>query len=96
MPVSKIQFDSILLSHSKPVTLSFFSTWCADCKVEIEKIKNSANTANFILIAEFDSLERVNHNLNKMNVATECYFDTEGKIKEYYRIKVVPTEVELK
>lgn len=78
------------------MTLIFFSTWCADCKIEIEKINKDSNQSQFILVAEFDSLERVNRNLNKMNIQTECYFDSEGKIKDKYQVKMVPAHVDIR
>ena len=95
-PVSLEQFHAQILTLKRPLTLAFFSTWCADCKTELEKINQSSDKGKFILISEFDSLERVNRNLTALKIEARCYFDKEGKIKDEFGVKVVPTEKELK
>lgn len=54
--VSQQEFEKILTRHPRPVTLAFFSTWCADCKKEIERVKNGKGKEQTLLIAEFDSI----------------------------------------
>ncbi|MES2615752.1 MAG: hypothetical protein V4591_10085 [Bdellovibrionota bacterium] len=90
------QFNTVLVKRHEPATLIFFSTWCADCKIEIEKIQKLDNQSAFILVGEFDTIERINRNLSKMKTATDCYFDESGEIRKKFGVKVVPTEIELK
>ena len=93
---SLTQFNSRFSNHKRPVTILFFSTWCAQCLIELEEVKKKSHQNNFILVAEFDTLERVNRNLKNLNIGTECFLDKTGDIKEMFKIEVIPGKVTLK
>jgi hypothetical protein len=94
--VSFPEFQKKLNSHSRPVTLIFFSTWCSECLVELKKAQNNQSHMPSILIAEHDTLERVNRNLNKLKIPLECYLDADEKIQNFYGIDSIPNQVVLK
>ena len=93
---SLTQFNLRLSNHTRPVTILFFSTCCAQCLIELEEVKKKNDQNNYILVSEFDTLERVNRNLKNLNIVTECFVDKTGEIKEMFKIEVIPGKVTLK
>ncbi len=88
------EFQKFIDSQGPSPTLIFFSTWCSDCKKELEKIQKE-KMKNYILINSFDKKGNGDKILKKMELNYPCFFDTENKIAKKYNVKNVPAEIKL-
>ncbi|KAB8033301.1 TlpA family protein disulfide reductase [Fluviispira multicolorata] len=81
-----------LVEKKAKVKLVFFSTWCADCKDELEKIKKEKSTKEqVILINIFDPEKKADNVLKKFSLESySCFIDTSKKIREKYKVTTVP------
>jgi len=89
------EFKVFVKDTHRPVSLVFFSTWCADCKPHLQGLKGASEASNVILIHTF----RVSHDeeavLKYLGVSPRipCINDDSRNIAKSYAVQTVPAEV---
>lgn len=80
---ARVGFHDVLMESSAPTVLVFTASWCAPCKVDYDRNRDSfhklektgVRVLSYSLDRNLDQWRRI---LNEADYITECYCDTEG------------------
>lgn len=89
--------ETVRLSQSrgKPVLLSFGATWCPDCRREAPLLQtlHQAHPELVVLAVDIEEDQAiVQQFVDEMGLTYPTLLDTDGKVKELYRVFAIPTE----
>jgi thiol-disulfide isomerase/thioredoxin len=95
-PTNIYDFKTFLAKNPTIENILFFSTWCADCKDELIKLKDKIDAdKKYILVNEFDAKGRAEKSLQNLNINLPCFYDEDKSIALEYQVKYVPTKIVL-
>jgi thiol-disulfide isomerase/thioredoxin len=92
MTLSNKQFDSLHVSHDKPLLLHFWATWCPTCKMENATIESLSKKFNVITVAvKSGSDEEIKQFLDEHGLSFEVINDANSSIAQNFDISGFPT-----
>ena len=80
--------------RGKPLVINFWATWCGPCRLEMPELVKAAQAEENIVFLAVDVQEArapVEHFAAEFQINFPLVMDTEGKVRQLYRVPGLPT-----